>query len=67
MNDHYEKLLQHLNTVKFELKERNDSTLNLCIKYIKDAIFEARRLNDRLMLLESSYAGQDDADCWSDD
>lgn len=34
----YEKLLQNLNVVKWELKERNDPTLNLCIKYVQDAI-----------------------------
>lgn len=45
MANTYEKLLQNLNVVKWELKERNDPTLNLCIKYIKDAIVEAGRLN----------------------
>lgn len=44
----YEKLLQNLNIAKWELKERNDPSLNLCIKYIKDAIYEAGRLNEEL-------------------
>ena len=44
----YDKLLQNLNIVKWELKGRNDPTLNLCIKYIKDAIIEAGRLNAEL-------------------
>jgi hypothetical protein len=44
----YDKLLQNLNIVKWELKGRNDPTLNLCIKYIKDAIVEAGRLNAEL-------------------
>ena len=67
MNNSYERLLQNLNIVKWDLRERNDSSLNLCIKYIKDAIIEAGRLNTRLMHLESAYAGQDDADDWSED
>jgi hypothetical protein len=66
MNKHYEKLLQNLNTVKWELKNRNDSTLNLCIMYIKDAIVEAGRLNYKLELLESASTSNDDIDCWCD-
>lgn len=45
MDSAYDKLVQNLNVVKWELKGRNDPTLNLCIKYIKDAIIEAGRLN----------------------
>ena len=76
MNNSYEKLLQNLNAVKWELKNRNDSSLNLCIKYIKDAIVEAGRLNAKYANLSAEYdmfklmhsiAGVDDADCWSDD
>ena len=63
----YEKLLQNLNIVKWELKGRNDPTLNLCIKYIKDAIIEAGRLNARLERCEFVNKNLDDADCWSDD
>ena len=48
MNTAYERLLQNLNVVKWELKNRNDSSLNLCIQYIKDAIIEAGRLNHEL-------------------
>lgn len=48
MNNSYNKLLQKLNVVKWELKERNDPTLNLCIKYIKDAILDVGRLNAEL-------------------
>ena len=48
MNSSYQKLLQNLNVVKWELKNRNDPSLNLCIKYIKDAIVEAGRLNNSL-------------------
>ena len=67
MDKTYQRLLQNLNTVKWELKSRNDATLNLCIKYIQDAIFEVGRINDRLMMLEAANASRDDADCWSDD
>lgn len=67
MNKHYEKLLQNLNVVKWELKSRNDVTLNLCIKYIKDAIVEAGRLNATLEILQSAQTNCDDVDCWSDD
>lgn len=52
MNTTYERLLKNLNIVKNELKSRNDPTLNLCIKYIKDAIFEAGRLNNEVTTLE---------------
>lgn len=48
MNTTYERLLHDLNIVKWELKNRNDPSLNLCIKYVKDAIVEAGRLNDKL-------------------
>ena len=73
MNNSYEKLLQNLNIVKWELKCRNDPTLNLCIKYIKDAICEAGRLNARYANLSAEYdmsklmnsiVTGDDADCW---
>lgn len=68
MNYSYEKLLQNLNVVKWELKNRNDPTLNLCIKYIKDAIVEAGRLNNELVMMrETSYVGCDTADDWSED
>lgn len=68
MNNSYEKLLQNLNIVKWELKNRNDSSLNLCIKYIKDAIIEAGRLNNELIMLKTtSYVGCDTADDWSED
>lgn len=76
MNNSYEKLLQNLNAVRCELKNRNDSTLNVCIKYIKDAIVEAGRLNTQYANLSAQYdmsqfmqsaCGSDDADCWSDD
>ena len=49
----YGDLVQNLNAVKWELKKRNDPSLDLAIKYIKDAIFEACRMNDRLTTLES--------------
>ena len=52
MNATYERLLKNLNIVKNELKSHNDPTLNLCIKYIKDAIFEAGRLNNEVTTLE---------------
>lgn len=76
MNNAYERLLQNLNIVKHELKERNDSSLNLCIKYIKDAIVEAGRLNAQYANLSAEYdmfkfmcsrIGEDDADDWSED
>jgi hypothetical protein len=76
MNKSYEKLLQNLNVVKWELKNRNDPSLNLCIKYIKDAIVEAGRLNAKYANLSAQYdtfkfmqsmSSADDADCWSDD
>lgn len=74
-SSHYDKLIQNLNTVKWELKERNDMSLNLCIKYIKDAIIEAGRLNAQYANLSAEYdtfrfisslTGKDDADCWCD-
>jgi hypothetical protein len=52
MSKSYENLLRNLNVVKWELKNRNDPTLNVCIKYIKDAIVEAGRLNNELEKLE---------------
>jgi hypothetical protein len=76
MNEHYEKLLQTLHTIRWELKERNDITLNLCIKYIQDAIVEARRLNAQYMNLYAEYdmlksmhnfVGCDTADDWCED
>lgn len=70
MNTTYEKLLQNLNVVKNELKSRNDPTLNLCIKYIKDAIFDAGRLNKELVVLEGMLEYQRTAnilDDWCDD
>lgn len=66
----YERLLQHLNVVKNELKNRNDPTLNLCIKYIKDAIYEAGRLNNEVTTLEGMLEYQRTAnilDDWCDD
>jgi hypothetical protein len=48
MNNSYVKLLRNLNVVKWELKERNDPSLNLCIQRIKDAIVYADNLNDEL-------------------
>jgi len=54
MSTAYERLLQHLNVAKWELKERNDPSLNLCIKYIKDAIYEAGRLNAELDRLQTT-------------
>lgn len=48
MSTTYEKLLENLNVVKWELKERNDPSLNLCIKYVKDAICDAAKLNVEL-------------------
>jgi hypothetical protein len=61
----YEKLLQNLNIVKWELKERNDQSLNLCIKYIKDAIYEAGRLNAELNKLQATrrYVDLDVFEC----
>jgi hypothetical protein len=70
MNRHYEKLLQNLNIVKWELKGRNDLTLNLCIKYIQDAIFDASRLHHDLVILEGIAASRDAVatpDDWSED
>ena len=63
MSTPYERLLQNLNVVKWELKCRNDQSLNLCIKYVKDAIVEAMRLNYDLekaqAVLELQHAGVD--------
>lgn len=66
MNKHYERLLQKLNVVKWELKGRNDPTLNLCIQYLKDAIVEAGKLNYSLEVYDKQYGDNDDADCWCD-
>lgn len=59
MSTSYEKLLQNLNIVKWELKNRNDPTLNLCIKYIKDAICEADCLNSELENMKFKYRTTD--------
>lgn len=70
MNTTYERLLKNLNIVKNELKSRNDPTLNLCIKYIKDAIFEAGRLNSEVITLEQMLEYQRVAntlDDWDED
>ena len=70
MNTTYERLLKNLNIVKNELKSRNDPTLNLCIKYIKDAIFEAGRLNNEVTTLEQMLEYQRVAntlDDWDED
>ena len=76
MNNSYEKLLQNLNAVKWELKNRNDSSLNLCIKYIKDAIVKAGMLHVKYANLSAEYdmfklmhsiIGEDTADDWSED
>ncbi len=68
MKNSYERLLQNLNVVKWELKNRNDPSLNLCIKYAKDAIVEAERLNNELIVARAtSYVGCDNADDWSED
>lgn len=70
MNNSYERLLQNLNVVKWELKNRNDVTLNLCIKYVKDAIIEAGRLNAELIRVENILESRKDnadldvCDCW---
>ena len=56
MNETYENLLRNLNIVKWELKERNDSSLNLCIKYITDVIVEAGKLNHKIVMLEAMAA-----------
>lgn len=66
----YERLLQNLNVVKNELKSRNDPTFNLCIKYIKDAIYEAGRLNNELTTLGNMVKYQciaNDLDDWDED
>lgn len=70
MNTAYERLLKNLNIVKNELKSRNDPTFNLCIKYIKDAIYEAGRLNSELTTLEDMVKYQciaNDLDDWDED
>ena len=76
MNNSYEKLLQNLNSVKFELKNRNDPTLGSCIKYIKDATIEVGRLSAQYANLSAEYdmfklahslAGHEDMDSWCDD
>lgn len=70
MDSSYERLLQNLNAVKWELKNCNDITLNLCIKNIKDAIVEAGRLNYKLIMLESAVESRHTInilDDWSED
>ena len=73
MDKSYEKLLQNLNTVKWELKERNDLSLNLCIQRIKDAIVEVGRLNAKYANLSAEYDmykfmhRRSGADDWSED
>ena len=67
MKNTYQKLLSNLNVVKWELKGRNDPTLNLCIKCIQDAIFDAGRLNMELVTLKAANNSKDDVDDWSGD
>jgi hypothetical protein len=76
MNEHYEKLLQTLHIVRWELKERNDIALNLCIKYIQDAIVEAGRFNAQytnlyaeynMLKSMTSFNSCDTADDWCED
>lgn len=70
MNEAYSRLLRNLNVVQRELKERNDSSLNLCIKYIKDAIVDAGRLNNEVTTLEGMLEYQRTAnilDDWCDE
>lgn len=75
MGGNYEKLIQNLNAVKRELKERNDASLNICIKYIKDAIIEVGRLSVQYSNLSAEYdmfkmmqsaARLSDDDWWGD-
>ena len=76
MSNSYNKIFQNLSAAKWELKNRNDPTLNQCIKYIKDAVVELGRLNAQyanlsaeydMFKLVHSFAGHDDVDDWSDD
>ena len=73
MSNSYEKLLSNLNSAKLELKSRNDSSLDSCVKYIKDAIIEAGRLNAKYANLSAEYdmskfmRGSFGPDDWSED
>lgn len=66
MDDTYCKLLQNLNVVKWELKNRNDPTLNLCIRCINDAILDVECLIAKLEQhqLIHSKADLDVCDCY---
>ena len=51
----YDELVQNLNAAKWEIKERNDTSLSRCLKYIKNAIIEAGRLNAKYANLSAEY------------
>lgn len=53
--DSYHMIINNLNAAKWELKRRNDPTLNACIKYIKDAIFETGRLGAKYANLSAEH------------
>ena len=76
MSSHYDKLVQNLSAAKLELKNKNDPSLNSCIKYIKDAVIEACRLNSQYANLSAEYdtyklmcslVGRDGDDDWCGD
>ena len=49
----YDRLIQNLNAVKWDLKEIDYPDLSICIKRINDAIFDAGRLNSELIRLQA--------------
>lgn len=65
----YGRLIKNLNAVKCDLKEMDDPRLELCIKRIKDVIFDAGRLNLELTKLQAiqemkQHVDLDVCDCW---
>ena len=53
MNNVYDRLIQNLNAVKWDLKEIDNPNLDVCIQRIKDAILDAGRLNKELTRLQA--------------
>lgn len=53
MNSVYDRLLQNLNAIKYDLIEMDNPQLDVCIHRIKEAIFDAGRLNLELTKLQA--------------
>lgn len=70
MGNVYDRLIQNLDAVKWDLKEMDNPQLSVCIHRIKEAIFDASRLNLELTKLQAVQdmrkrnVDLDVCDCW---